>query len=308
MKRLLVTALFFAQWVMAAEPHSHTLIRSDKTQCHYYFDTSLVDTDFSIILLLHGSEMASVIPFMSIVDEPWLEKQHCVALGIEKPGITANKVNEKEYLRLNSLVQRAHDCINVLNRIRATEPQWNGKLIICGASEGATLAAYLTPFIPETKATIMFSGGCGMSLRDEILLLEKKSASSGVKGFFQKHAAYAYINYMLFLAKLFPHSSYTCIGEGNTLKYWNSIADYNPLHTLEKVSIPLYLAHGVADTNCPVESADMLAKHFKKIDKDNLYFHRYDGYDHNFNDQNGKNHWGKVADEAFAWVESILAR
>lgn len=284
----------------------HVLNRPDTTECTYYYDTSPIKDDFSLLLLLQGSSMKSVTPWMLVVDQPWLDKMQVVALGVEKPGMTKDTRNKEEYLKLNSLEQRAADCIMVINHIRATEPRWNGKIILYGHSEGATLAAYLTPLIPKVTATVMLSGGCGMSLKDELLILNKKYGDPGIKGLFNRYRVNGYISSMIFLSQLFPESTYTCVGKGNTLKYWSTIGYYNPLYTLEKVSTPLYVAHGSEDMNCPVESAEILVNHFTALGKTNLHYQRYEGYDHSYNDQEGNNHFGTVADEAFAWLEKYL--
>lgn len=306
-KKIFLCLSFLLQNVTLANFTPCTIDRPNQTQCHYYFDKDhLESNDFSIILVLGGSETTSITRFMSIVDKPWCKKSNCVVLAIEKPGISADSYNQKEYFKYNSLTQRADDCLMVLDHIRNNEPNWNGKLIIFGVSEGATLAAYITPLIPEVAATIILSGGCGMSLRNEILILLEKEASGGLNDFFKKICNKAAVNFVLSASHLFPNSTLTGIGETNTLKWWHSIADYNPLHTLENVSTPLYVAHGTDDINTPIESSEKLVQHFESLGKRNLLYRRYDGFDHCFNDSNGDNHYGDVADEALNWAANII--
>jgi pimeloyl-ACP methyl ester carboxylesterase len=145
-----------------------------------------------------------------------------------------------------------------------------------------------------------------MTLRDEILLMEKKSASPGFIGSLNFYATYLHLNAMFSLAKWMPQSTRTFFGDTNTLKYWNAIADYDPLDTLIKVSAPLYLAHGTADTNCPIESADKLAAKFKQLGKTNLLFKRYECFDHSFNDQSGDNYFKEVLNVGLVWAEQFL--
>ncbi len=287
---------------------THLLKRNDKSLCHYYFDMlhTRARGKFSILLLLQGSETKSAFRFTGSADTTWLKKANVAVLVIEKRGITRNDINKEQYLRYNSLDQRTQDCAMVVDHIRKTTKKWNGKLLVCGGSEGAALAAFITPLIPEIVGTIMLSGGCGMSLREEIILLVERDASPGFIGACKKYATTSYIKLMLLMTRLFPNSSYTCIGETNSFKYWSSIADYNPLHTLLKVSTPLYLAHGTSDTNCPVESARVLVQHFKDAGKTNLQYKIYEGLNHSFTDSHGENHLDNVLNTALKWAEPLL--
>jgi len=307
MKKIFLSLILLLPNIMFATLEQHTIERPNQTQCHYYFDKDhLESNDFSIILVLGGSETTSATRLMSIIDEAWCKKSNSAVLAIEKSGISADSYNQKEYFKYNSLTQRADDCLMVLDHIRNSEPNWNGKLVLFGGSEGATLAAYITPLIPEVVATVIFSGGCGMSLRNEILLLIEKGASSGLLGFFEKIGKQSAVNLVLSASHLFPNSTLTGIGNTNTLKWWHLIADYNPIHTLESVSTPLYVAHGAEDRNTPIESSEKLAQHFESLGKRNLLYRRYDGLDHHFNDTNGDNHFGTVVDEALDWVANII--
>lgn len=285
---------------------TYQLERFNRTDCTYYFDTSNTQDGFSIICFLQGSEITSVRNFMRLADCFWLKKNNVAVLAVEKPGVSQDDFDRKTYLAMNSLWQRAEDCLKVVEILREKESAWNGKLLLVGASEGATLAAYLSTLIPEIKATIMFSGGCGMSLHDELQLLENKKVRVGYKGFLRKYFIKAYIYTMISVAKFFPNSSYTCIGENNTLRHWNTIGNYNPLTSLEKLDTPLYLVQGTRDTDCPIESARKLVAYFAEIKKTNLTYREYKYYDHNFFDLSGENHWQEVADEAFLWVETYL--
>lgn len=285
---------------------SYQFERPNKTISTYYLDKSNTQDSFSIVLMLQGSETNTVRNFMNLPDDEWLEKINAAVLAVEKPGVTQDGFDRKIYLSNNSLWQRAEDCMKVVERLRDLEPNWNGNLLIVGGSEGATLAAYLSPLIPETKATIMFSGGCGMSLHDELQVLENKRTCDSIRALYSKYSIKAYVYAMIALSKWFPNSAYTCIGENNTLKYWNTIGNYNPLTSLEKLSIPLYLVHGTHDTNCPIESAEKLVNHFNNIGKTNLTYRSYPGYDHNFFDEAGENHWIEVSHEAFEWSEVFI--
>lgn len=306
-KKIAILLVAF-QGLTMASPTTYGIERPDKTWCQYHVERDHIKKDpFSLVLALNGSDTASVTWFMPIVDIPWCKKMSCVVLGVEKPGVTKDSFNKSDYFKLNTLTQRADDCRMVIDHIRATEPQWDGKLIILGGSEGATLAAYLTPLTNPT-ATIMLSGGCGMTLRQELITLEKKLATSGIRGNLEKLYGIAKTHFLLSLSHILTCSTMTCVGDTNTLKWWHKIADYNPATSLEKVATPLYLAHGSADINCPVESAHALVEKFEKLGKSNLVFREYAGLDHSYNNAEGENYFGPVSDEALAWSEQFLGR
>ncbi len=286
--------------------YSRKLEREDQSACQYYLDASNTQGEFSIIGILQGSELRSASQLLTFFDPGMLKKLNAALLIVEKPGITHTNFDKDCYLRMNSLDRRAQDFEMVLNHIRVTNPEWNNKLFLCGISEGATLGAFLSERLVETKGLIMFSGGCGMTLCDEILLLELKKPSMGIVDISKKYGMMCYIKIMIFLAKIFPNSTYTCIGGTNTLKYWNSIAHYNPASSLQKLSIPLYLAHGSSDVDCPIESAEALVNSFAQLKKTNLYFQRYENLDHNYFDSDGKTYWNSVIDDAFAWALSNI--
>lgn len=307
MKKLLFfVCIFYSQ--LHSTPTAHTITRSHKTQCHYYLQREHLNNkeQFSIVLMLHGSEADSVTHFMPLIDTSWCIHNKCALLGIEKPGVTKDTCDKKEYFKYNTLTQRASDCVMVIEHLRLTEPLWNGKLIILGGSEGGTLAAYVTPLLKQTVATIIIAGGCGMTLRQEILKLAQKENSNDVRGNVNYILSNLSINFWLTLCYLFPTDKIRAVGNTNTLRWWRSIADYNPLTSLKNVTTPLYCIHGTADTNCPIESAYALVDAFKKWEKTNLVFKEYQGFDHCFNDAQENNHYEVVTHEALAWVEQFL--
>lgn len=279
------------------------VLRDNGTLCTYYFDFSNTQENFSILLFLQGSETTSAYGLKKIVDPAWLKKNNVALLIVEKPGISQSNFDEQEYLKLNTLFQRANDCQLVLKYIYKNYSTWNKELLLCGCSEGATLAVLLGSRISEVKGIVMLAGGGGMSLKEELLLLAKK----GHIGYYYFNVITSlYIRLMRAISKFMPNSTYTCIGSTNTLKYWHSIADYNPLKVLENLSIPLYVAHGSCDKNAPIESAEILVNHFKNLKKSNLVFKKYDEFDHHFNDFEGKNHFIEVVNDALEWASSIL--
>jgi len=301
---LLLTA---AHNIAANNPKIYSIERENRPLCHYYFDKSNTQDDFSILLILQGSETTSAFQFYTIADPCWLKKFNVAVLIIEKPGVTNTTFNQYTYLQYNSLTQRADDCKMVVDHLRKTQKSWNGKLLISGFSEGSILAALLGPQIPETNALIMLAGGGGMTLREEILLLETKNSPPGITHSCWNQIKLTYLKLMFAGLKFFPNNStYTFLGTNHSLKYWNAIADYKPLYSLEKLDIPLYLVHGSVDTNCPIESAEILVRHFKEIGKNNLFYRMYTGYDHTFNDREGINHMGEIFDDSLEWVQPFL--
>jgi len=113
------------------------------------------------------------------------------------------------------------------------------------------------------------------------------------------------ISFTLYLSQIFSTSSMTCLGETNSFAWWNAIANLNPAKYLIELEIPIYLVHGTADINCPVESADKLSTLFKKLGKTNLTYQRYNDYDHSFTDTLGKNHWNEIIQASIEWLKNL---
>lgn len=66
-------------------------------------------------------------------------------------------------------------------------------------------------------------------------------------------------------------------------KRWSGFVDYRPLDDLKKIDVPILLMHDDLDTSCPVESARVINEEFKRLQKKNLSYKEYKGYDHGFN-------------------------
>lgn len=91
----------------------------------------------------------------------------------------------------------------------------------------------------------------------------------------------------------------------NTYKWWSAILDVKFESSLLSLDIPIYMAHGTADTSCPVESADLLVQSFAKAKKTNLLYKRYDGLEHDWTDSQGNQH-PEVLNEAIGWITKTL--
>ncbi len=281
-------------------PTEFNIQRADGSSLTYYFKRPSSDECFPIIAMLQGSEAASCFQYYDwfLGKELFIDKLKAGFLLVEKPGIhSLNNINIDEYYACNTLTQRIQDYKLVIEQLRKVESYWDRRIIFIGFSEGGMLASLLGALIPESQAIVILSGGCGMTLKDEMLTLIGKESS------LSKYSNRLYFHAIMLLAYCFPKSTLTAYGSTNTLKWWADIAEVMPWKYLERVNLPIFLAHGTRDVNCPVESADKLQQYFENKGKTNLTYRRYTGYDHNFNDQQNKNHIDNILAEIAQWLQ-----
>ncbi len=93
----------------------------------------------------------------------------------------------------------------------------------------------------------------------------------------------------------------------NTYKWWSTILDVELQSSLLLLQIPIYMAHGTADTSVPVESSDLVAESFLRENRTNLVYKRYEGLEHDWTDSSGEKHM-EVLQDAIAWtIGNLLA-
>ncbi len=217
-------------------------------------------------------------------------------IAIEKQGISREDINFLEYQQTNCLQKRLEDSMFCLENMHLICPEWEGKMIFWGESEGGMIAANLAAQTPQTAAVLLFATGGGLKPREEI--------KSSLRQRLGNHGAVQdeIDQYMIFLEEqmdamiLDPTPDKQFLG--NTYKWWASllVADEASLF-LNQNSLPIYLAHGVEDSQIPVLSADLAAKNLKETNP--LTYHRLEGYGHDLDTAD-------IHAVACQWLNSIL--
>lgn len=215
---------------------------------------------------------------------------------LEKQGISKDAINLLEYNQTNCLQKRLADYVFCLENMHLICPEWEGKPIFWGESEGGILAANLASQIPQTAAVLLFAAGGGMKPSEEV--------KWALRHRLEKHGALQdeVDQYMSFLDDqmdgmwLEPTPAKQFLG--NTYKWWASLlAADEALMTLTPHTLPIYLVHGVEDSQIPVQSADIAAEALGGSNA--LTYLRLEGYDHHLDTTN-------IRAAACQWLSALL--
>jgi hypothetical protein len=291
---LICACIFGFEKVCATEIYPFFLQRSDGTVLEGYYSPPSSSCS-PIIFAIQGSSCDSALKWhMDLCDQANAFGFGLIA--IEKQGISKNGINLMEYHETNCLQKRLEDYVLCLENMDLIIPEWEGKTVFWGESEGGMLAANLASQVPQTAAVLLFATGGGMKPRDEI--------KWALRHRLEKHGALQdeIDQYMIFLDDqmdamiLDPATDKQFFG--NTYKWWTSLLTADEALTpLNGHSLPICLVHGVEDSQIPILSADIAAEALK--DANAFTYLRLDGYGHDLDTAN-------VQTAACQWLHSIL--
>ena len=286
--------IFGLEIVSATEIYPFYLQRQDGTILEGYF--SPPNTNCSpIIFAIQGSSSESALYWCKNL----CDQTNALGLGmiaIEKQGISREGIDFLKYHQTNCLQKRLEDSMFCLENMHLICPEWEGKMVFWGESEGGMLAAHLAAQTPQTAAILLFATGGGLKPREEVKFSLRRRL--------EKHGAATdeIDQYMIFLEEQMdammldptPNKKFL----GNTYKWWASllVADEAAL-PLNQLSLPIYLVHGIEDNQIPVLSADLAAKNLKTTNS--LSYHRLEGYGHDLDTTD-------IHAAACQWLNSVL--
>ncbi|MBK7844517.1 MAG: alpha/beta hydrolase [Bdellovibrionales bacterium] len=304
--------IFLIIWIFTISSHSFAdtfaVPRADGTQITVYLDAPKTSS-FPILIGFQGSTCVTSFPMHQMLKSALLPLNIGI-LSLEKRGLASTSTTcPDEYLQENTIQDRVADHLLVLAILRKNFLSWNHTLGLAGGSEGGMIAALVAPLIPDTSAVAILASGGGLTMSEEMLLLTKKEMQRQGSSEEDIQTALAQMEKQFSEMKSHPVSDREWLSDGktarNTFKWWASILDVKLESVLVSLTIPIYVAHGTADTSCPVESSDILAQAFLKDQKSNLTYQRYDGLEHNWTDKQGNPH-PEVLNNAMAWMIQSL--
>ncbi|MEK7858141.1 MAG: hypothetical protein AAB320_03285 [Elusimicrobiota bacterium] len=288
-------------WVAVSTPEGLSIKRPGGSKLSYYFSAP-DKKPFPLLLYLGGSGCQSEEGFMEYF-APFVGLGFGVVMS-EKRGVKkddSGKVCSKTYLKTNDRQQRIADAKLLLSQGKDLFPDWNGKLVVVGASEGGGLAPEVGLSYKGTKAVISLAGGGWPQGQESKKLREKELVVSGASP--EKiQDELADLDRQFEEIRLDPTGSKSWSGKGNTYKRWASYLWYSPLDFLEKLRVPVYVAQGTTDVSVPVESSDAIRDRFKELGKKNLTYRRYKGLDHGWADAKGEHQTQKVIGDLLEWL------
>lgn len=292
---MIVTAVFGYEKAYTAETYPFFLQRQDGTFLEGYFSPPN-QADSPIIFAIQGSSCESVLQwYTDLCDQ--MSPLGFGVVAIQKQGISQEKIDLVTYCQTNSLQQRQEDYALCLENMHRICPDWIGKFIFWGTSEGGMLAAHLASQTPQTAAVLLFGAGGGMKPREEVKwvichrLEEQKALQSEIDD------CMSFLNEQMDAMMLDPTPDKEFLG--NTYKWWSSLLDAEEMvNSLSQTSFPVFLIHGVEDNKIPVSSADLAAEALKH--PETLTYLRLEGYGHDLDTT-------EVYETACRWLTSILS-
>lgn len=258
--------------------------RHDESVIEAYLSPPVQDSTYPIILLIQGSDSESVTLHHHVLAEKFLP--HGIAvLSVEKRGISAQDIDQQQFIEYDFFESRLRDFSSVLKVIEESLLlQWNGQLILVGGSEGGKIAPKLAlQYAHFVSGVMLVASGGGIPFAEELkyqiqneldnqnaflklctkirsLILPKEIDSQFEKILSQPHSLEMWCN--------------------KSFRWWASYLRYNPLPDLLQLNMPIYMIHGALDPKIPIESADFLKWAFDCEGKKNLTYARYDDLGH----------------------------
>jgi len=287
MRWLLVLLLAGAAW-------GDVLEQADGLKLHYYYDAPAQRGP--LVVILQGSECRKVSDKYGPFIERFLS-QGIGVLRVEKPGLTPDTPLGEcpvEYLQRNTLERRIWDLLSVLGEMRK-RPQWDGRLVLLGGSEGAMLAGLAAPLVPETRGVVILSGGGGVTFAEEIaeMMASMGAGPKQIEGFRelcrQVHREPTTLKEWGSDGKL-SRNTHLWLSRAEDLAIWRPLL---------RVDVPILVVHGGKDESTPVRSAQRLAEIFRAEGKTNLEL-RIEAED-------GHAPSAGSMDRTFEWVGRVLA-
>jgi pimeloyl-ACP methyl ester carboxylesterase len=311
-----ISTLTNPAWPQATFASRHletvTVQRADDSEITAYIEQGEPSSQQPILLVLQGSICESVAPGGG--DRAAFRPPRGMArLDIEKYAITLLNHGSpeipcpREYLLHNSIDQRVLDVLTVAAWLRNHARWWNRRLYFLGTSEGATVASMAGPLIPETSGIVLVNGSVGRPFREgwadamaSIIAREGGDSAAQSKARSDVSATWE-------RARGNPTPDVEAFGNGNTLKWWNSIMDLRPSNLLLLIDVPILLMQSDHDEMTPVASARAVAEQFRSAGKENLTYVELAGLTHKLRTIDGVPAWEPVLARIRSWLETADA-
>ncbi|CAO5678440.1 MAG: hypothetical protein HEEMFOPI_00352 [Holosporales bacterium] len=225
----------------------------------------------------------------------------CGVLTVEQWGIDGNTIDADAFIKHYTRTQRLIDHKMVIKSLIKNPPQnWNGKIILFGASEGGILVTELaSEFSDCVIATINWSGAGDWSWREELWAFIKNQKSESPDFLIQEHPIKETLSRECFnlimdetLQNPTPNKDFL----GMTYLYHADAQNF-PDIDYTKIKSPYLVVSGALDSF--VQSSDDFAKKALQAGV-NITYHRIEGMDH-FIRKNPR-----AVAQTFSWLEEIL--
>lgn len=198
----------------------------------------------------------------------------------ERRGVVANGgVDADTFNQFDTKARQVADLRAVMDHYIRETGGTGGTLpvILMGESEGGAIAAAVAGEDSRVTHLVLIGSGGGWSpAREMEFFVTKRGEYQGVTSLDDLHAQFDRI-------KADPDG----LSEWNdhSYRHWNSVLWSPPVSDLQKVNIPIFLAHGDHDEAIPVESARALVADLQRQGKTNVTYREYHDVTHAMTDR-----------------------
>jgi hypothetical protein len=237
--------------------HPFEVERGDGSKIIGYIDKPEAES-FSITLIIPGSQKETALRTHDSLKDELVGIGHC-ALTLEKQGVTAEQIDEKEFIRFLSLDERLGDHLLILKKLKSLVPGWDGNISILGQGDGGRIGARLATQTENVAALILIASGGGWTPLDEALYSFRSEMADG--GFSPQYIHGFIVAARQEFAQAIEAPKTDQKAFGYSYKYWASVLKTNLLSDLVLLKCPIYSVNGVKDNRVPIESVDAMSKH-----------------------------------------------
>lgn len=301
-KKILFFLILTIQLFCAAEKFKFS--RLDGSKIHGYLSYPDNQKSYPIILLIDGSGKMSVTTSHNSLASR-LNSHGLAVVSIEKRGICDKIIDNKEFWKHYCFSKRVDDHLLLLEKIENNFfPNFNGKLIVLGGSEGGKIAPKISISVPDMiEGVVLIGSGGGLGFEAE-MKNQVKNLSSELNFLTRWGISIRKIFYPNEIedvfAKMKKNPESLEMAFNLSYKWFASYLDYDLLSDILKVDMPIYMIHGEKDIMVPIKSADIIHDAFEKTGKKNLTYARYKHIGHSMRGED------KVYSELISWLQTTF--
>ncbi len=273
------------------------LLRKDGSSIKGYFSHPENISHFPIMIVcqgsyVHGEKLQTSKPLFNKMIASFGSLPIGI-LALEKRGSLADSLDLKEFNQYNTITNRIDDHNLLIKSLQKLIPEWNGKLILAGGSEGSLVAGYLADQWQTNVTTLLlFVAGGSQPFQEEI-----------IQSFLLQPW---YIRWLFgsetYMRNQFDHMkkdpTHLKIWRGQTYQYWRDAADKSLTHIL-KLKMPVYYMMGTHDDL--FESGKKLNEMAIESGNDSITFIWYEELGHDLGDS-----FKEVMSHTKKWLQSLI--